>query len=92
VTEGSKGMAGAAGAGKEGELRDDTGDTGVLNGSSGSATGPGAGMMRDALACAASEALVGPSSGYCEYAGSCSVCPSGPMMSSSSPSGPSTLW
>ena len=31
-------------------------------------------------------------SGYFEYGGSCSVCPSGPIMSCSSPSGPILLW
>jgi hypothetical protein len=91
VTASNNGTEGKEGAKKVVALRGDTGDAGVMKGSSGS-TGLGAGMMRDALASAASEALVGPSSGYLEYGGSCSVCPSGPMISCSSPSGPSTLW
>lgn len=97
VTVGSKGSAaaaaGRAGGEKDASLRGDTGDTGALKGSSGSMAGfKGAGMIRDALASAAMEALVGPSSGYLEYGGSCSVWPSGPMMSCSSPSGPRTRW
>jgi hypothetical protein len=52
----------------------DTGDAGVLKGSSVSMAGfRGVGMIRDALASAAIEAFVGPSSGYLEYGGSCSV-------------------
>jgi hypothetical protein len=33
----------------------------------------------------------GPASGYLEYGGNCSMCPSGPITSSSSPSGPVVL-
>lgn len=67
VTGGNKGTDGRAGAEKEAALSGDTGDTGVLNGSSVSTTGSGAGITRvDALASAAREALVGPSSGYLE--------------------------
>src|ERR1700759_413811 len=33
----------------------------------------------------------GPAIGYLEYGGSCSMCPSGPITSSSSPSGPVVL-
>ena len=88
--------AGATGANGE------TGETGD-GGASGSASGGrvllllGAAMgfnlcsMGVALASAAIEALVGPSSGYREYGGSCSVCPKGPRMSCSSPSGPICL-
>lgn len=91
VTAGNKGAVGGAEAEKDIVLKGDTGETGVMKGSSGS-TGVGAGITRDALASAAIEALVGPSSGNLEYGGSCSVCPSGPIMSCSSPSGPRTLW
>lgn len=92
MTEGKSGADDmAAGVEKEVALNGDIGDTGVMNGSSESNNCPGAGTMRDALASAANEALVGPSSGNLEYGGNCSVCPSGPMISCSSPSGPSTL-
>jgi cytochrome c5 len=91
--DGSRGTEGRSGTEKEFALRGDTGETGVMKGSSGSVIALGAGSTRDdALASAAREALVGPSSGKRVYGGSCSVCPSGPMMSCSSPSGPRTLW
>lgn len=63
---GSAGATGKAGVENEILLAGDEGDSGVLNGSSDSAPGTGAGIMRDALSSAATEALVGPSSGYLE--------------------------
>jgi hypothetical protein len=69
----------------------DMGDTGegrslVNRVSSDAVLGFGTASTLVALASAAMDALVGPASGYLEYGGSCSVCPSSPMMSCSSPS------
>ena len=72
----------------------DLGDGGAVSVNSASlelAIGLGTGSIGVALASAAKEALVGPSSGCLEYGGSCSMCPNGPMISCSSPSGPICL-
>jgi hypothetical protein len=66
MTDGSRGTAGRGGGENEVVLSGETGDAGVLKGSSAS-TCTGAGITRDeALASAAKDALVGPSSGYLE--------------------------